>query len=129
MHQRLRLVALIAVAALSGCVTTDAVLLDSGRSYAPTDSAEILSERPTRPFVEIAVIESTGPVNAPTTKLLRDMRKRAQSLGAHAVIPVQGETKQTQPTLMYNPLLGGYQTLGGSSIPVLRGVAIRYTDQ
>jgi hypothetical protein len=62
------------------------------------------------------------------TDLLESMKQKAEAIGADAVIPTKNASTQTQPGLMYNPWLGGYQTIGGGTIPIIRGVAIKYTD-
>lgn len=83
---------------------------------------------PERPFKQIAVLEATGPVNTPMTHLLESMKKKAMAVGADAVIPTENASQQQQQSLMYNPWLGGYQTIGGGTLPVIRGVAIKFTD-
>ena len=113
---------------LAGCATTSAVMLESGVTYPPTKNVEILTQAPTRPFKQIAMLEARGPVNTPITDLLESMKQKAAAIGADAVIPTENASTQTQPGLMYNPWLGGYQTIGGGTIPIIRGVAIKYTD-
>lgn len=113
---------------IAGCATTSAVMLESGVSYPPTENVQILTETPKRAFKQIAMLEARGPVNTPITDLLESMRQKAAAIGADAVIPTENASTQTQPGLMYNPWLGGYQTIGGGTIPVIRGVAIKYTE-
>lgn len=113
---------------LSGCATTSAVMLESGITYPPTQDVQILTQEPTRPFKQIAILEARGPVNTPITDLLKSMKQKAAAIGADAVIPTQDASTHQQQGLMYNPWLGGYQTIGGGTIPVIRGVAIKYTD-
>lgn len=125
---RARAVMLLAVFILTGCATTSAVMLESGVTYRPTQHVQILTQTPTRPFKQIALLETRGEVSTPITELLESMRKKAASLGADAVIPTQDASKQQQQGIMYNPWLGGYHTLGGGTLPVIRGVAIKYTD-
>ena len=123
-----RAVFLLAALVLSGCATTSAVMLESGVSYPPTQNVRILTQAPTRSFKQIAILEARGPVNTPMTDLLESMKQKAAAIGADAVIPTENASTQQQPGLMYNPWLGGYQTIGGGTIPVIRGVAIKYTD-
>jgi hypothetical protein len=125
---RTRAVLFLAVLVLTGCATTSAVMLESGVTYPPTQNVQILTQVPTRPYKQIAVLESRGPVDTPITELLESMRQKAATIGADAVIPTQDASTHQQQGLMYNPWLGGYQTIGGGTIPVIRGVAIRYTD-
>jgi hypothetical protein len=56
------------------------------------------------------------------------MRKKAAAIGADAVIPTQDASERQQQSLLYNPWLGGYQTLGGGTVPIIRGIAIKYSD-
>ncbi|MFZ2630967.1 MAG: hypothetical protein WA081_21610 [Desulfosalsimonadaceae bacterium] len=113
---------------LSGCATTSAVMLESNVTYPPTQNVQILTQAPTRPFKQIAMLEARGPVNTPITDLLESMRHKASVIGADAVIPSQ-DASTTQPQgVMFNPWLGGYQTIGGGTLPVIRGFAIKYTD-
>lgn len=72
------------------------------------------------------MLESTGPVGTPVTDILESMRQKAREIGADAVIPTH-DVSQAQPQgLMYNPWLGGYQTLGGGVVPKVRGIAIKF---
>jgi hypothetical protein len=103
-------------------------MLESGVSYPPTQNVQILTQVPTRPFKQIAMLEARGPVNTPITDLLESMKQKAAAIGADAVIPTQDASTRQQQGLMYNPWLGGYQTIGGGTLPVIRGVAIKYTD-
>ena len=100
---------------ISGCATTSAVMLESGVSYPPTKNVQILTQAPTRAFKQIAMLEARGPVNTPITDLLESMRQKGAAIGADAVIPTENASTQTQQGLMYNPWLGGYQTIGGGT--------------
>ena len=113
---------------LSGCAQTSAVMFDDSVKYPPTHNVQIMTEVPTKPFKQIALLEARGPVNTPITDLLESMRQKAASIGADAVIATQDASTQQQQGLMYNPWLGGYQTIGGGTLPVIRGVAIKFTD-
>lgn len=125
---RIRSAFLLAALVLSGCATTSAVMLESSVQYLPTQNVQILTEAPTRPFKQIAMLEARGPVNTPITYLLESMKQKAAAIGADAVIPTQDASTHQQQGLIYNPWLGGYQTIGGGTLPVIRGVAIKYTD-
>ncbi len=123
-----RTVLLLVALALTGCTTTSAVMLESGVTYPPTQNVQIITQVPSRPFKQIAMLEARGPVNTPVTSLLESMRQKAAAIGADAVIPTQDASTQLQLDLIYNPWLGGYQTFGGGTIPIIRGVAIKFTD-
>ena len=114
---------------LVGCARTSVVMLEGGAQYAPTASAELLTSAPTRPFKPIAILETRADAaGVPLPKLLESMRDRAASIGAHAVMPPDDVSETTPQGVIYNPWLGGYQTTGGATIPVLRAIAIRYLD-
>jgi len=101
-------------------------MLDPNTKYLPTSSVQILSAPPERPYKTIAILETIGGQNVLIPDLLENMRHKAQEIGADAIIPTD-ETKEAQPQgLMYNPWLGGYQTVGGGNIPKIRGIAIKY---
>ncbi len=127
---KVRLALLLAVLFLSSCATTttSAVMFESGESYPPTKNVQILIQEPIQPFKQIALLEARGMLNTPIPDLLESMRKKAAAIGADAVIPIQYESTQQQQGIMYNPWLGGYQTIGGGTLPVIRGIAIKYTD-
>jgi len=112
--------------ALYGCAHTSAVMVEGDKTYQSVTHTQILSKHPDRPYKEIAILESRGPVGTPLTDLLESMRQKGMVIGADAVIPVQDASEQAPQGLMYNPWLGGYQTLPGGKVPVLRGVAIKF---
>ena len=113
---------------LTGCAATSAVMLEGGATYPPTQNVQIITQTPNRPFKEIAILETRGPVNSPMPSLLENMKQKAAAIGADAVIPAEDLSMNQQQGLMYNPWLGGYQTIGGGTLPILRGVAIKFTD-
>lgn len=119
-------VASLLLAFLAGCAQTSAVMTEGNKTYPSVTHTQILSELPDRPHNQIAILESRGQVGTPLTDLLASMRQKGMSIGADAVIPVQDASEQAPQGLMYNPWLGGYQTLPGGRIPVLRGVAIKF---
>lgn len=115
---------------LTGCPTakTSVVMLESGAVYMPSQSVELLTSSPTRPFKAIAILETQAHAGTPMPKLLESMRDRAAEIGAHAVMPPEDASTTTPQGVMYNPWLGGYQTVGGVTVPVIRAVAIRYLE-
>lgn len=111
---------------LSGCAHTSGIMLDNTATYPPSEKVEIVMNPPSRPYVEIAMLETAAPVGTPLTDLLENMRQKAKALGADAVIPTQDASERTPQQLFFNPWLGGYQTLGGQTAPRIRGLAIKY---
>jgi hypothetical protein len=125
---RTGVVILLMTVILAGCAATSAVMLEGGATYAPTQNVQIITQTPNRPFKQIAMLETRGPVNTSMPSLLENMRQKAGTIGADAVIPTEDASMSQQQSLMYNPWLGGYQTIGGGTLPILRGVAIKFTD-
>ncbi len=100
---------LAGAAVLAGCIHTEVVPLDASGPYAAAVEPEILSQRPDRPFKEIALVESQGSVSG--DDLLRRARKKAGALGADAIIVLPKEQKQGS---------------GGLLFPVVKVIAIKY---
>jgi len=123
-----RILSILWALALVGCAQTTAVLVDDSKQFPPTTSVQLLGAVPNRPYIQIAVLESTGPVNTPMPQLLKSMKKKGMALGADAVIPIQDASTKQEQALIYNAWLGGYQTIGGGILPVVRGIAIKFTD-
>jgi len=97
---------LIALAALVlvGCAaTTSVVMLDQTKQYPPSSSVEILLRPPQRPYVEIAKLESTGNIGEPEPKVLEDARKRAQEIGADAIIVIDSSAVYQPPVIVNEP--------------------------
>ena len=124
----------VVVFALSSCASVDmytsgsSVLLAENTIYEPTTQVDLLSEMPDRKYLEIAIVEARGSAGAGLPDLLERLRIEAGKVGANAVVPQQSGTQETPQSLIYNPLLGGYQTLGGQQTAILRGTAVRYDD-
>ncbi len=118
----------LSIVILSGCALSSASLLDDSKQYAPTSSAAILIEAPTRPYEQIGFIETEGWLNQPLPQLLESMKQKAMALGADAVMNIQDVSTQQSGGLIYNPTLGGYQSLPSGVKPKIRGIAIKYID-
>ena len=145
--QTLRPLIFVAALLLSACaaVSTQIVPLNPALQYAPTQSVEILLQNPTRPHVEIALLESRGFSEA---ELLNDAREKAKSLGADAIVRTNVERVDYPPVVVYDPWFDpfyfGYyryrpypmfhhpwaaqRVIGGMSEYVLKARAIKYTD-
>lgn len=117
------------LASLVGCANTSAVLVNPSKTYPPSSNVELLGAAPSRPFEAIAVLEARGPVGTPFPELLESMREKGKAVGADAIIPTENASQDLRPGLIYNPWLGGYQTIGGGQLPIIRGVAIKYVSQ
>lgn len=108
----------------AGCAQTSLVMLDDTRKFAPSEGVRILDQTPNEPFEVIARLETRGSVSQGIPELLNQMRKEAQKVGADAIIPVEERQERQQQGLMYNPWLGGYQTIGGGNVPIITSYAI-----
>ncbi|HYC47659.1 MAG TPA: hypothetical protein VED01_19455 [Burkholderiales bacterium] len=143
-----KLLVLCAALALCACATvsTQIVELNPAQKYPPTQSVEVLLQKPTRPHVEIALIESHGGSEA---EMLNDAREKARALGADAIVRTEAERQYHPPVAVYDPWFdpfwygpyhyrpfppypypgGAYRVVGGGYSYLLKVVAIRYTDK
>jgi hypothetical protein len=114
---------------LSSCATTSVALLDESTNYPPTQSVQILTSNPNQRFKVIAHLETKGSAGQSLPELLESMREKAKTIGADAIIPTEEGIEKVQQGIIYNPWLGGYQTIGGGNFPILRGYAIVFFDK
>jgi hypothetical protein len=143
MHPLILLLSLV----LSACasVSTQIVRLDPAAQFAPTSSVEVLLQKPTRPHVEIALLESRGTSEA---AMLNDAREKAAALGANAIVKIETERIYHPPVAIYDPWVdplwygyhpyrpfaihphpwGAYRVVGGGYSYVLKSTAIRYRE-
>ena len=103
-----RLAIALTIAALAGCasVATQVTLLDPAHQYAPTQNVAILFDFPPQPYVKIALIEAQGTVGGSESELLEDARKKAQALGADAVVRLEVTSVYQPPVRAYDPWYG-----------------------
>lgn len=137
----------VLLALLSGCATvaTEVVQYHPSVQYPPTQSVEVLLQKPARPHVDIGLIEARGGSEA---ELLNTAREKARALGANAIIKLEVERVYHEPVPIYDPWYdpfyfgyyrhrpyplfphpwGPYRYVGGGFSYVLKAAAIRYTD-
>lgn len=142
----LRLLTAAIVLALAACATvsTQVVEFKPAQKYPPTQYVEVLLEKPTRPHVEIALIESHGGSEA---EMLNDARQKAGALGADALVKLETERRFHEPVAVYDPWYdpfywgyyrhpafgpfthpwGPYRMVGGGYSYVLKALAVKYT--
>ena len=109
-----------------GCAQTSVLLMDESKKFAPSDDVKILEQAPSVQYMTIAILETRGSAGQSITYLLNQARKEARKIGADAILPIE-ERQEYQPQgLFYNPWLGGYQTIGGWNLPIIRCHAIIY---
>jgi hypothetical protein len=126
-------------------MSTRVVQLDPARQFPPTQSVEVLLQKPQRPYVEIALLESEGYSEA---ELLNDAREKAKTLGADAIVRQELERVYHEPVTVYDPWYdpfyfgyprwrpyayygspwGPYRVVGGGYTYVLKTLAIRYSQ-
>jgi hypothetical protein len=145
--QTSRSLVFLAALLLSACaaVSTKVVPLNPAVQYPPTQHVEVLLERPPRPHVDIALLESRGNSEA---DLLNDAREKAKALGADAIVRIATERVDYPPIAVYDPWFdpfywgpyrhgpfpvfpqpwGPYRVVGGGSEYVMKARAIKYTD-
>ncbi len=117
---------LLAAVLLSACTRTDAVRMNDSSRYAPSQYVDVLNEPPSQPYEVISLLESRGAIGQSLPALLESMRDRAKGLGADAIIPTEKRSEYQAPGFIYNSLIGGYISLPGGEVPILRGYAIIY---
>ena len=148
----LRLFIVAAALALAGCAVTRVVRLDPTQTFPPTQSVEVLLQKPQRPYVEIALLESEGASEA---DLLNDAREKAKGLGADAIVHQGTERVYHEPMTVYDPWYDplyyghyrwrpypfygspwgpawgpyqySYRVVGGGYSYVVKALAIKYT--
>ncbi len=152
-----RLFPALLAAALAGCasVAVDVSVLDPTQKFAPSAHAVILLEYPSEPYTKIALIEAHGAVGGSEPPLLEEARKRAQALGADALVRLDVNTEYQPPVRVWDPAYtsgfypryrypyrafnyppyaltpfpyDNYRWVGGGNVQTLKAVAIRLTS-
>jgi hypothetical protein len=144
-----RLSAAFATLLVAACTTvsTRVVPLDPELKLAPSQRVEILLEKPQRPYVQIALLESRGMAGGGEAELLEDARAKARALGADAIIRLEVE-KTVEPLVAiydpfyspfhsryfgyrfphyYPPHFSEYRLIGGGTVHTLKALAIKYS--
>jgi hypothetical protein len=140
------IIATVAALLVSGCATvsTQVVRFEPAVQFAPTQSVEILLEKPQRPYREIALLESRGMVGDSEIALWQDAREKAQVLGADALIRLEVDKTVQLPVVLYDPFFSPfyspyyphryffppyfteYRVIPGGPAYTLKTVAIKY---
>lgn len=112
---------------LVGCAT-DPVAINvnylSGKGvYPPEPLIAVLNTPPAGAYIPIARLVVTGAQGLTQPQALEALEKKAQELGANAVI-VQNESQDTVPDVAYNPAGGEYAVTTPIVAPKLIGLAI-----
>ena len=149
------LVTALLIAVLAGCasVATHVTPFDPARQYAPTQNVVLLLDYPPQPHVKIALIEAHGMPGGSEAELLEAARKKAEALGADAVVRLEVTSAYQPPVRVYDPWYGDpfysryfypdrllfrypyfygpypygdYHWIGGGNVQTLKAVAIKY---
>ena len=153
---KLRFTCALLATALAGCasVTTRVTVLDLAQQYAPTQNVAVLLDFPSQPHSRIALLEAQGMVGGGEAELFEDARKKAQALGADAIVRLEVISVYQPPVRVYDPRFGNpfysryrypyrpfgyypfaygpfpyseYRWVAGGDVKTLKAVAIRYT--
>jgi len=113
---------LVASLFITGCVRSSAVMLDGSPQYAPSSKVEVFFDPPNRPYKKIALIEGSGGLNVSHVRVIEDMKRKAQDLGADAIII----TKDDSQSVNTAGVIGGTFVMAGGRKPKLFAMAIKY---
>ena len=146
-----RVLAAAVMLALAACasVSTSVLELNPAQKYSPTTHVDVFLQKPDRPHVEIALIESRGQSEV---EMLNDAREKARQFGADAIVRTQTHAEYHPPVPVYDPWYGPwawgpryrawspfypyqwgyyggyYGVTGGYTTYVMKAVAIKYRD-
>jgi len=96
------------------------------RQYSPTQTVDVLSAAPQRPFKRIARLRANDPTGSATrSQLVAELVNAAQKLGANAIV-VQQVSQSSGSELSFAPSGGQMQSSGGGQPLALKALAIRY---
>ncbi len=117
----------VAALGLAGCATGPQVVMHrvSPTYYAPTAVVETLHAVPRRPYQVIARLKAEAPAGTPPAQVIAMLERRAESLGADAII-LKNQSTSTPSQIQYNPSGGNYQNVPAQVIPIYTGEAIRW---
>ena len=86
---------------------------------------EVLEQAPSRPYVQVGVVDARGVLGQTPSQVITRIREQAQQIGADAVILQDVSVRQPAEST-FNPATGGFAVTQGSAIPAFKGIAIRY---
>ena len=120
---------------LAGCATTPttsapAVTRLTTKSYAPTQTVDVLSAVPQRAFQRIAQLQLNDPTGSATrSQLIAQLTATARSLGANALVVAPTQQGTAGSTIGFNPSGGQMQGSSDQTSLTVSALAIRYTAQ
>ena len=150
---------LLIAAVVAGCasVSSQVTLLDPALKYPPTQNVAILFDYPPQPHVKIALIEVQGIAGGSEAELLEQARKKAQALGADAIVRLEVSSIYQPPARVYDPWFDypfypryrfsyrpfliypyaytpfpfpgdDYRWIAGGNVQTLKAVAVKYSS-
>lgn len=123
-------IAALACLVLAGCATvstTPAIERLATQTYAPTQTVDVLSASPDRPFVKIARLTLGDPTGSATrAQLIAQLASTAQGLGANAIV-VEHVAQSGGAGIGFNPSGGQMQDSSNPAPLTVSALAIRYT--
>jgi hypothetical protein len=113
---------------LTGCVSTTYTSLTPESYETAMENPEVHFSTPDRPFQLIGLLQADGAVGISYTQLIDSLKSKAKMNGADAIYVIAMQNVNTPQGLIYNPYLGGYQTIGGFDKPRAFAFALKYKE-
>ena len=112
-----------------GCTSVGVNLIDQSKRYPPTKNALLLFETPDKDYEVIAIIEGKGGKYKNGSQVIESMRKKAQKVGAHALLLNNTSKQYVEPTNVTNPISSGPPIhITGWNKLLATGHAIRFLE-
>ena len=117
---------------LAGCATGGSTVPSVTRlttqHYAPTQTVDVLSAAPDRPFTRIAQLKLTDPTGSATrSQLIAQLSGSAKDLGANAIVVAQAADQPGGSQIGFNPSGGQMQGSADQTSLTVSALAIRYS--
>jgi len=104
---------------LSGCATIS-YLPSTSQKFSPTQSVEILWEKPQRSYIELGQI-SVESADYSEETLFKKLKQKAMEIGADAVI-----IRSTKP---YTKTMGSWVFVGSTTVRRIEALAIKWKSE
>ena len=121
----IRIMLMMILALTLSCASTSVVMINSAQTYPPTENVSILFKIPERDHKIIAIVEGNGSIFNNYSQVLQKIQKKAQKIGADAIIPLAPETVYVHSANVTN-FDGSPLTIPGGTKMTIKAVAIRY---
>lgn len=113
-----------------GCAGASVNLIDPSKKYEPTKNAILLFDTPIQKHEVLGIVKGIGSQYNNESQVIESMRKKAQSIGANALVLVSTEKEYVLPSTHANPVSGSppIHIAGGNKI-IITGYAIRFLNK